>query len=77
VVEIVCCWDENLGKVVEAQTGVPADDFNEGCSFVPPEYVDRVVEELLALDRLSPEDVHRLLEAGGNNISYGIAFGCD
>ncbi|OHA61700.1 MAG: hypothetical protein A2556_01500 [Candidatus Vogelbacteria bacterium RIFOXYD2_FULL_44_9] len=77
VVGIICRWDEAHKLVVDAQTGHPADEFNGSCAFIPPESVERVVEEMLASGRLNPEEADRLNKAGGNNTFEGIAIGCD
>jgi len=76
---VLCCWCDEQHCVIDVATYEPIRDFDfeEGCCFIPEESVDRVVEEMLAYGKLSPEDAERLRRAGENNTSEGIAIGCD
>lgn len=77
VVEATCYWDDTHDTIANVQTGQPHEDLGRDCAFIPAESVERVVEEMLALGRLTPEEADRLNKAGQNNTLRGIEIGCD
>ena len=71
VVEVTCYWNDTHDVAINTLTGQPAEDFNGDLPLIPPESVERVVEEMFALGRLTSEEAERLNKAGANNFAGG------